>query len=232
MSRLRDWWLTQRWPWWPDAMKVARDLDAEARATYTDDHAVGLGRVAPAPGESPATTDQVPVLLLEPRTAMVMTNPETGEVTGGELVAAAYGRRDRTARRPRRSMGALCGQVRAAMDQCGGQLGAGAGGVRGAVGGPGSAQPGKPPLRPGRAADGTTAGAMGGHCGCWVRTLDHTLAETQSPGPIGPCGNADSVRCRSVDSTQGSRRAHPYDDLAATAVRTSVSPGRCGPSVA
>jgi hypothetical protein len=84
MSRLPDWWLTQRWPWWPDAMKVARDLDAEARATYTDDHAVGLGRVTPAPGESAATTDQVPVLLLEPRTAMVMTNPETGQVTEGQ----------------------------------------------------------------------------------------------------------------------------------------------------
>jgi hypothetical protein len=95
MSRLRDWWLTQRWPWWPDAMKVARDLDAEARATYTDDHAVGLGRVAPAPGESPATTDQVPVLLLEPRTAMVMTNPETGEVTEGQvetIIKAGLGR--------------------------------------------------------------------------------------------------------------------------------------------
>jgi hypothetical protein len=95
MSRLRDWWLTQRWPWWPDAMKVARDLDAEARATYADDHAVGLGRVAPAPGESPATTDQVPVLLLEPRTAMVMTNPETGEVTEGQvetIIKAGLGR--------------------------------------------------------------------------------------------------------------------------------------------
>ena len=95
MSRLRDWWLTQRWPWWPDAMKVARDFDAEARATYTDDHAVGLGRVAPAPGESPATTDQVPVLLLEPRTAMVMTNPETGEVTEGQvetIIKAGLGR--------------------------------------------------------------------------------------------------------------------------------------------
>jgi len=95
MSRLRDWWLTQRWPWWPDALKVARDLDAEARATYTDDHDVGLGRVAPAPGESPATTDQVPVLLLEPRTAMVMTNPETGEVTEGQvetIIKAGLGR--------------------------------------------------------------------------------------------------------------------------------------------
>jgi hypothetical protein len=49
MSRLRDWWLTRRWPWWPDAMKVARDLDAEARATYADDQAVGLGRVTPTP---------------------------------------------------------------------------------------------------------------------------------------------------------------------------------------
>jgi hypothetical protein len=85
MNRLRDWWLTRRWPWWPEAMKVARDLDAEARATYTDDQAVGLGRVAPAPGESPTTTDQVPVLLLEPRTAMVITNPETGEVTEGQV---------------------------------------------------------------------------------------------------------------------------------------------------
>jgi hypothetical protein len=48
MSRLRDWWLTRRWPWWLDAMKVARDLDAEAGATFTDDKALGLGRVAPA----------------------------------------------------------------------------------------------------------------------------------------------------------------------------------------
>jgi hypothetical protein len=48
-----------------------------------------------------------------------------------------------------------------------------------------------------------------------VRTLDHTLAETQSPDPIGPCGNADSVRCRSVDSTQGSRRAHLYHEACA-----------------
>jgi hypothetical protein len=38
-------------------MKVARDLDAEARATFTDDKALGLGRVAPAPGESSATTE-------------------------------------------------------------------------------------------------------------------------------------------------------------------------------
>jgi hypothetical protein len=45
-------------------MKVARDLDAEARATFTDDQALGLGRVAPAPGESPATTEQVPVPFL------------------------------------------------------------------------------------------------------------------------------------------------------------------------
>jgi len=76
-------------------MKVARDLDAEARAANTDDQAVGLGRVAPAPGESPATTDQVPVLLLEPRTAMVMTNPETGEVTEGQvetIIKAGLGR--------------------------------------------------------------------------------------------------------------------------------------------
>jgi hypothetical protein len=68
-------------------MKVARDLDAEARATFTDDKAVGLGRIAPAPGESPATTEQVPVLLLEPRTAMMMANPETGEVTEGQVDA-------------------------------------------------------------------------------------------------------------------------------------------------
>jgi len=87
MSRLRDWWLTRRWPWWPDAMKVARDLDAEARATFTDDKAVGLGQVAPAPGESPATTEQVPVLLLEPRTAMMMANPTTGEATEGQVEA-------------------------------------------------------------------------------------------------------------------------------------------------
>lgn len=87
MSRLRDWWLTRRWPWWPEAMKVARDLDAEALATFTDDKAVGLGRVAPAPGESPATTEQVPVLLLEPRTAMMVVNPETGEVTEGQVDA-------------------------------------------------------------------------------------------------------------------------------------------------
>ena len=66
-------------------MKVARDLDAEARAIYADDQAVGLGRVAPTPGESLATTDQVPVLLLEPRIAMVITNPETGEVTEGQV---------------------------------------------------------------------------------------------------------------------------------------------------
>jgi hypothetical protein len=87
MSRLRDWWLTRRWPWWPEAMKVARDLDAEARATFSDDQAVGLGRIAPAPGDSPATTEQVPVLLLEPRTAMLVANPETGEVTEGQVEA-------------------------------------------------------------------------------------------------------------------------------------------------
>jgi hypothetical protein len=44
-------------------MKVARDLDAEARATFSNDKALGLGQLAPAPGESPATTEQVPVLL-------------------------------------------------------------------------------------------------------------------------------------------------------------------------
>jgi hypothetical protein len=87
MSRLRDWWQTRRWPWWPDAIKVAQDLDAEAQATYTDDPAVGLGRIAPGPGDSPTTTEQVPVLLLEPRTAMVMTNPATGEVTEGQVEA-------------------------------------------------------------------------------------------------------------------------------------------------
>jgi hypothetical protein len=87
MSRLSDWWRTRRWSWWPEAMKVARDLDAEARATFSDDQAVGLGRVAPAPGDSPATTEQVPVLLLEPRTAMMMANPETGEVTEGQVEA-------------------------------------------------------------------------------------------------------------------------------------------------
>jgi len=64
-------------------MKIARDLNAEARATFSDDQVLGLGRIAPAPGESPATTEQVPVLLLEPRTVMVMTNPATGEVTEG-----------------------------------------------------------------------------------------------------------------------------------------------------
>ena len=84
MSRLRDWWLARRWPWWPDAVKVARDLDAEARATFTDDQALGLGRVAPAPGESSATTEQVPVLLLEPRMAMMMVDPATGEATEGQ----------------------------------------------------------------------------------------------------------------------------------------------------
>jgi hypothetical protein len=68
-------------------MKVARDLDAEARATFTDDKAVRLGRVAPAAGESPATTEQVPVLLLEPRTAMMIANPKTGEVTEGQVEA-------------------------------------------------------------------------------------------------------------------------------------------------
>jgi hypothetical protein len=76
-------------------MKVARDLDAEALATYADDQAVGLGRVAPAPGESPATTEQVPVLLLEPRTAMVITHPETDEVTEGQvetIIKAGLGR--------------------------------------------------------------------------------------------------------------------------------------------
>jgi len=87
MSRLRDWWLTRRWPWWLDAMKVARDLDAEAGATFTDDKALGFGRVAPASGESPATTEQVPVLLLEPRTAMMVANSETGEVTEGQVEA-------------------------------------------------------------------------------------------------------------------------------------------------
>jgi hypothetical protein len=87
MSRLTDWWRARRWPWWSDAMKVARDFDAEARATFTDDTALGLGRIAPAPGESPATTEQVPVLLLEPRMAMVMANPETGEATDGQVEA-------------------------------------------------------------------------------------------------------------------------------------------------
>ena len=87
MRRLWDWWLTRRWPWWPDAMKVARDLDAEARATFTDDQALGLGGVAPAPGESPATTEQVPVLLLEPRMAMMMVDPTTGEATEGQVEA-------------------------------------------------------------------------------------------------------------------------------------------------
>src|SRR6266508_6654856 len=85
MRRLRDWWLARRWPWWPDAVKVARDLDAEARATFTDDQALGLGRVAPAPGESPATTEQVPVLLLEPRMAMMMVDPATGEAAEGQV---------------------------------------------------------------------------------------------------------------------------------------------------
>jgi hypothetical protein len=85
MRRLWDWWLTRRWPWWPDAMKVARDLDAEARATFTGDQALGLGGVAPAPGESPATTEQVPVLLLEPRMAMMMVDPTTGEATEGQV---------------------------------------------------------------------------------------------------------------------------------------------------
>jgi hypothetical protein len=84
MSWLRDWWLARRWPWWPDAVKVARDLDAEARATFTDDQALGLGRVAPAPDESSATTEQVPVLLLEPRMAMMMVDPATGEATEGQ----------------------------------------------------------------------------------------------------------------------------------------------------
>jgi hypothetical protein len=87
MSRLSDWWRTRRWPWWPEAMKLARDLDAEAQATFSDDQAVGLGRVAPAPGDSPATTEQVPVLLLEPRTAMLVANPETGEATEGQVEA-------------------------------------------------------------------------------------------------------------------------------------------------
>jgi hypothetical protein len=87
MSRLRDWWRARRWPWWPDAMKVARDLDAEARTTFTDDKALGLGQVAPAPGESSATTEQVPVLLLEPRMAMMMANPTTGEATEGQVEA-------------------------------------------------------------------------------------------------------------------------------------------------
>jgi hypothetical protein len=87
LRRLRDWWLTRRWPWWPDAMKVARDLDAEARATFSDDQALGLGRVVPAPGESPATTEQVPVLLFEPRMAMLMANPKTGEATEGHIEA-------------------------------------------------------------------------------------------------------------------------------------------------
>jgi hypothetical protein len=87
MSRLRDWWRARRWPWWPDAMKVARDLDTEARATFTDDKALGLGRLVPAPGESPTTTEQVPVLLLEPRMAMLMANPTTGETTEGQVEA-------------------------------------------------------------------------------------------------------------------------------------------------
>jgi hypothetical protein len=68
-------------------MKVARDLDAEARATFTDDQALGLGQVAPPPGESPATTEQVPVLLLEPRMAMMMVDPTTGEATEGQVEA-------------------------------------------------------------------------------------------------------------------------------------------------
>jgi hypothetical protein len=34
-----------------------------------------------------ATTEQVPVLLLEPRTAMLVANPETGEVTEGQVEA-------------------------------------------------------------------------------------------------------------------------------------------------
>jgi hypothetical protein len=55
MRRLRDWWRARRWPWWPDAMEVARDLDAEARATFSDDKALGLGRLSSAPGESPTT---------------------------------------------------------------------------------------------------------------------------------------------------------------------------------
>jgi hypothetical protein len=68
-------------------VKVARDLDAEARATFTDDQALGLGRVAPTPGESSATTEQVPVLLLEPRMAMMMVDPATGEAAEGQAEA-------------------------------------------------------------------------------------------------------------------------------------------------
>jgi hypothetical protein len=68
-------------------MRLAHDLDAEARATFSDDQALGLGRVAPAPDESLATTEQVPVLLLEPRMAMMMTNRETGEVAEGQAEA-------------------------------------------------------------------------------------------------------------------------------------------------
>jgi hypothetical protein len=49
--------------------------------------ALGLGQIAPAPGESPATTEQVPVLLLEPRTPMMVVNPTTGEVAEGQVKA-------------------------------------------------------------------------------------------------------------------------------------------------
>ena len=221
MSRLRDWWLTRRWPWWPDAMKVARDLDAEARATFTDDKAVGLGRVAPAPGESAATTEQVPVLLLEPRTAMMMTDPTTGEATEGQveaiikaglqrltwpaaLVEPAAGwtlRRTAVGIELRDAHGGPW--VRCAVmldprwDQCGGRLEPDPGAVRRAAGGPCPAQPGKPPLRPGRAASGTQAGEAGGDRGCRVRALAHTQAEYPSEaGSPGPSGVAPSERRR------------------------------------
>jgi hypothetical protein len=201
MSRLRDWWLTRRWPWWPEAMKVARDLDAEARATFTDDTAVGLGRVAPAPGESPATTEQVPVLLLEPRTAMMMSNPETGEVTEGQVDAiikaglqrltwpaalvepAAGWTLQRTAdgielRDAGGGPWVRCAVlleprwVSAAVSW--GQV---PGVVRRAARGPCPAQPGKSPLWSCRAAGGTQADAAGGDRGCRVRPLAYSLAE-------------------------------------------------------
>ena len=79
MSRLSEWWRTRRWPWWPEAMKVARDLDAEARAAFSDDQAVGLGRVAPAPGDAPARP--------APGPGGVVANPETGEETEGQVEA-------------------------------------------------------------------------------------------------------------------------------------------------
>ena len=231
MSRLRDWWRTRRWPWWPGAMKVARDLDAEARAAFSDDQAVGLGRVAPAPGDSPATTEQVPVLLLEPRTAMLVANPETGEVTEGQveaIIKAGLQRLTWPAALAEPAAGWTLQRTGDGIQLCDAQggpwvrcaigleprwvsaavsLGPGAGVVRRSAGGPYSAQPGEPPLRPRRAADGTPAGPAGRDRGHRVRPLAHPLARPAWPGPWSSARSALSGRsARTADQPDQRRR--------------------------